>query len=157
MSTYKEKVLMIGIAAMAAVTWLHVPECEAGDTRVGYMLWSHHFNDRNQSSHRDDDWNEDHKGLIVERRFTDELWAGVMQYENSIDNQSWAAYITRDNYFLDEQYVEAGYMFGLITGYDTNLPAVPFVFPAVTLKYEQFKVRTLAFPFGVATQFMLEF
>jgi len=134
-------------------------ECEAtlNDFRIGFMPFSHHFNERNDNSSHGD-WNEDHSGLIIENRISPHQWVGVMQYENSINNSSWTVYVAKDEFFSRSEYVDFGIVYGLVTGYDSDLPALPYVLPSMTLRpSSNTAVRTLVFPLGVAAQLMLEF
>lgn len=128
--------------------------CQAGDLRVGVMPASHHFNDRVDD---DDEWNESHSGILIEHRLTPEGdWIGTMYYENSIDETSFTVYGASDAYFYSSNHIDAGIVYGAVTGYD--FPLIPYVLPTVTAKFtEQLKVRGLAFPVGVAAQVYLEF
>ena len=130
-------------------------ECEATlpDYRVGMMPHSKHFNDRPDD---DDDWNETHHGVFVEYRLNEPGdWVGAMVYENSIDNTSVAVYGINDAFFTRGKMIDAGLVYGLVTGYDWAL--VPYVLPTISVKAGHFRARTIVFPIGVATQFSIEF
>lgn len=142
-------------AALVGISVLASNPCQAGDLRVGVMPASYHFTESRRND--GEDWNESHSGILIEHRLTPEGdWIGTMYYENSIDETSFTVYGANDSYFYSSNYIDAGIVYGAVTGYD--FPLIPYVLPTVTAKFtEQLKVRGLAFPVGVAAQVYLEF
>lgn len=160
MLTIKEVMCLLGI--ILAILILTAEPSQAYDQRVGIMPFSKHFNDRSDYAYDDDNedegWNETHNGVFYELDVTgDDAWGGVMVYENSINRTSVTVYGLAETAFTQGSFIDAGLMFGAVTGYD-RLPVVPYLLPIITIKAnEHIKARTIVFPLGVATQFVLEF
>jgi hypothetical protein len=150
MMTIQEVMILLGF--ILVIVLFTAEPCEAGDQRIGVMPFSEHFNERSG----DDDWNEYHKGIVYEHKLTEAGdWVGAMVYDNSIDNTSVTVYGINDSYFTKGTLIDAGLVYGAVTGYEFAL--IPYVLPTISVHSGQFRARTVIFPLGVATQFMLEF
>jgi len=129
-------------------------QAQAQHLRIGVMPTSYHF-DRERSDGTP--WNETHKGRVIELRITDDGdWLGVMQYQNSVDEESWTIYGLNDRFFTNAAGMDFGLAYGIVSGY--SLDIMPYAMPTVSLPlHKHFKVRASYFLVGIAFQAFVEF
>ena len=105
--------LMIYTIMSLLALWIATTPAAAADTRVGWMPVSEHY-----GYGESENVNEVHRGIFLEKRISETRWAGIMQYTNSFEDSSVAAYVATE--FPVAERVTWGYQLGLVTGYEQS-------------------------------------
>ncbi len=126
--------------AVVIIFTLLISPCWADELEL--HATSYHFDE-----HDDDDFNEFNIGAGYNYEFNSKTYAVIGAFNNSYDKLS--VYVGAKWLPIDIKFFKAGFMAGLVTGYedDTDANAVqPMIIPEIQFHYKQFFLASRVIP-----------